>query len=169
MPLNMPWVWCPCHSPQTDTVAGTCVMGVVLKQYIGLQVAKSRSIKLQANDVCLIHRPVHQNAAACNRRKLQQCVQFVRASQLVQHCRGLVECLQAINETGRDQGLKSVYSNAMDATQIKDLKHYATSKMAFKHVAAKETASVHVKDLDLNTSLVIAFNRSGYAACCWLP
>jgi len=81
-------------------------------------------------------------------------------------CEGLLERLQAINETGRDQGLKSVYSNAVDAAQIKDLKHYATRTMAFEHVAAKETASVHVKDLDLNTSLVISFNRSGYAAGC---
>ncbi len=96
-------------------------------------------------------------------------MKVVCASQLVQDCKGLPECLQAINETGRDQGLKSVYSNAVDAAQIKDLKHYATSRMAFKHVAAKETASVHVKDLDLNTSLVIAFDCSGYAAHCLLP
>lgn len=73
-----------------------------------------------------------------------------------------------MHETRYDKGLKSVYSNAVDAAQFKDLKNYAISRMAFKHVAAKETASVHVKDLDLNTSLVIAFNRSGYAAHCLL-
>ena len=93
----------------------------------------------------------------------------VCASQLVHDCKGLLECLQAKYATRHDQGLKSVYSNAVDAAQFKDLKIYATSRMAFKHVAAKETASVHVKDLDLNTSLVIAFNRSGYAAHCLLP
>ena len=90
------------------------------------------------------------------------------ASQLVHDCK-LHACLQAKYAIGHDQGLKSVYSNAMDVAHFKDLKTYATSRMAFKHVAAKETASVHVKDLDLNTSLVIAFNRSGYAAHCLLP
>ncbi|DBA94667.1 TPA: hypothetical protein ACH3X1_002229 [Trebouxia sp. C0004] len=72
-----------------------------------------------------------------------------------------LDVMNAINETRHDQGLKSVYSNAVDSTQFKDLKHYITNRTAFKHVAAKETASVHVKDLDLNTSLVIAFNASG--------
>ena len=93
----------------------------------------------------------------------------VCAYQLVHDCKGLLECLQELHAPRHDQGLKSVYSNAVDAAQFKDLKNYATSRMAFKHVAAKETASVHVKDLDLNTSLVIAFNRSGYAAHCLLP
>ncbi|DBA85228.1 TPA: hypothetical protein ACH3X2_005931 [Trebouxia sp. C0005] len=72
-----------------------------------------------------------------------------------------LDVTNAMHETRYDKGLKSVYSNAVDAAQFKDLKNYAISRMAFKHVAAKETASVHVKDLDLNTSLVIAFNRSG--------
>ena len=72
--------------------------------------------------------------------------------------------MQTINETGLDTGLRSVYSNAVDAAHFKQLKHYAKNNLAFKHLAAKETASVHIKNMNLNTSLVVAFNCSGYTS-----
>lgn len=70
-------------------------------------------------------------------------------------------CVQGVEFGGRDASLKSVYSNAVKPFQSNVLKQYAVSKLKFANVASKTTASVHVKNKDLNTSLVVAFIRSG--------
>lgn len=64
----------------------------------------------------------------------------------------------------QDAGLRSVYSNAVEAPHFEDLKSHAVETLAFKHMATKQTASVHIKNMDLNTSLVVAFTRQGYVA-----
>lgn len=73
--------------------------------------------------------------------------------------------MQRIELGGREAVLKSVFSNGMSSTQLEHVRQYITIKLSFAKVATKTTASVHVKNRDLNTSLVVAFNRSGYAAC----
>lgn len=70
---------------------------------------------------------------------------------------------------GQDGALKSVYSNAVKPSQLNNVKQYLTSKLDFIRQALKTTASVHIKNKDLNTSLVVAFIRSGYAACHMWP
>lgn len=72
-----------------------------------------------------------------------------------------VASLQTISMRQQDAGLKSVYSNAVEAQHFEDLKSHAVKTLAFKHTARKETASVHIKNMDLNTSLVVAFIRQG--------
>lgn len=62
---------------------------------------------------------------------------------------------------GQEASLKSVYSNAVKPLQSKLVREYTISKLQFTTVASKTTASVHVKNKDLNTSLVVAFIRSG--------
>ena len=65
---------------------------------------------------------------------------------------------------GREATLKSVYSNGVKPSQFNLVKQHAISKLKFTRVASKATASVHIKNKDLNTSLVIAFIRSGCVA-----
>ena len=73
--------------------------------------------------------------------------------------------LQQIELSGREAVLKSVFSNGASSTQLERIRQYISTKLGFAKVAIKTTASVHVKNKDLNTSLVVAFNRSGYAVC----
>ena len=69
--------------------------------------------------------------------------------------------LQTISLSSQDRGLKSVYSNAVDAARSEALKQYVTQHLGFEHVAAKQGASFHIHNQDLNTSLVVVFTRSG--------
>lgn len=62
---------------------------------------------------------------------------------------------------GRDATLKTVYSNGVTAAQSQLVKQHVIAKLNFTKVATKTTVSVHMKNKDLNTSLVVAFNRSG--------
>lgn len=57
--------------------------------------------------------------------------------------------------------MRSVYSNGVKPIQLSLVKQHAVSELNFTKVASKTTASVHIKNKDLNTSLVIAFNHSG--------
>ena len=68
--------------------------------------------------------------------------------------------LQSINMQGRDQGLKSVYSNAVEAKQFAFLKDKLVA-LGFKRLHNKQSASVHVNNMDLNTSLVVSFKLTG--------
>ena len=61
---------------------------------------------------------------------------------------------------GRDQGLKSVYSNAVEAKQV-DASKQKLKALGFKKLYDEQSAPVDVNDMDLNTSLVVSFNRSG--------
>lgn len=65
---------------------------------------------------------------------------------------------------GRDATIKSVYSNGVKPAQSDLVKQHAITKLNFTKVASKTTASVHIRNKDLNTSLVVAFNRS---RCAW--
>lgn len=69
--------------------------------------------------------------------------------------------MQELELGGREASLESVYSNAVKPLQSKLVQQYIISKLQFTNVASKTTASVHVKNKDLNTSLVVAFIRSG--------
>ena len=60
--------------------------------------------------------------------------------------------------------MKAVYSNGVKAAQSNLVKQHAVTKLKFTKVASKTTASVHIRNKDLNTSLVVAFIRSGFAA-----
>lgn len=64
--------------------------------------------------------------------------------------------------------MRSVYSNGVKPSHLSLVKQHAVSKLEFTKVASKTTASVHIKNKDLNTSLVIAFNRSGCVSQ-WIP
>ena len=72
--------------------------------------------------------------------------------------------MQTIQLGGPEATMKSVYSNGVKPACFSTVKQHATSQLSFIRVATKTTASVHIKNKDLNTSLVVAFIRSGYAA-----
>lgn len=74
--------------------------------------------------------------------------------------------LQAMELGGNAATMKSVYSNAVTTSQSGLARRCVERKLNFAKVASKTTASVHIKNKDLNTSLVVAFIRSGYAVWC---
>ena len=72
--------------------------------------------------------------------------------------------LQMIEMGGRDATLKSVFSNGVLTMKSMIVRVQKMANLNFTKVASKTTASVHIKNKDLNTSLVVAFDRSGYDA-----